>query len=101
MTNLVDQITKIIEPGAYFEGWFDERGKPAKLPKIVQSRLNYRKAEAAVKARSILMLIANVPASEIRQDLIKNEIAGWKSMGVPADDPELTATIERKYQVPA
>lgn len=94
--NLVDKIAKIIRPGI-FDVWYKHTGDGAE-PVEPDVRKKYYQADARLKAATIMKLLLKLKAKEIRQELIDDEIDGWRRMiGDVIDKPELQEIIKDKY----
>ena len=98
--NLVLDIAKIIDPGAYAV-WFNGTGPDARQHPL-STRQKYQQATAELKATQILARLKNLDARSIQDALVEFEIAGWERLGLPvADNPDLCRIIEKKHREPS
>lgn len=100
---LVERIARIIAPEAFrdFKDCFVTIGgetKPYEPSPLTASRLAYQRSEAIVKAVAVLGALKHLPTGAITETLIEYEMQGWRERGIPIDQPELRAIVERKHQ---
>ena len=97
--NLVEEIARIIEPGAFIDGWVDENGTPVAPYDGLAARVALRRAEAERKASQIVTRLSGETGLSLKQGLVDWEVSRWKKMGLPMDDPELKEIVSSKHGV--
>ena len=85
---IIEAAARIIDPEAFMPHWEPHSD-------LDVTRKNYLQSKATVKAEAILKLALHT--SDLREQLIRNEITVWRSLGVPMDDPALTDAVKNKY----
>jgi len=91
--DIVIRCAKLIDPGA-FELWThtDAGGKETSE---YTTRQRYMQSRAVCMANSVLK--EALTEKDLRAALVESEKSGWKSLGVPIDDPKLGSIVEAKY----
>lgn len=91
--DIVVQVAKIIDPGA-FQVWWNGTGEDAKKIEP-DTRVRYAQSTAIAKAAQILKLAA--AQKKLKKQLADSEAADWELLGIPANDPDLRKIIDRKH----
>jgi len=99
--NLVEQVARMLDREGAYSVWYGTTSTDGK-PLDFTTRQKYFQAVYEHLAVDILKFALNTGPSEIRKALVEFEKDGWRELGVPIDNAQISdeahRIIEAKYK---
>lgn len=97
--NIVEEAARIIDPDAFQENDCIDAatGQPHDFGDLERSRRKLHQAQAVCRSIEVLKL-AMAQGAGLRSQLIEDETARWKDLGMPTDRADVQAVIASKFR---